>query len=352
MRAANAARLSSLVASSHWRRSRLLILCYHGIALNDEDRWNPGLYVSAAHFRRRMEILRRMGCAVLPLDDALRRLHADALPARSVVLTFDDGFYDVYSVAWPILREFSLPATVYLTTYYVDRNWPVFGLLCSYLLWKSSRTELRWPEVLGAPVTLDDAGRRQVSAALSAYCDKNDLSGRQKDALAGELAGRLDVDAGLLRAQRVLHLMNPGEVGEVARQGADIQLHTHRHCVCRFPRVLEREIAENGRRIQELTGRTPAHFCYPSGVVPPGSPVWLRDCGALSATTCEAGIASGRTAPFVLPRLLDSSGITDVEFAAWVSGTAALLPRRSISGADGALIEEPLVEVRTASRGS
>lgn len=58
---------------------------------------------------------------VVSLDAALDRLDAgDASP--SVVLTFDDGFADVYENAWPLLRERSLPFTIYLATAYLGRT--------------------------------------------------------------------------------------------------------------------------------------------------------------------------------------------------------------------------------------
>lgn len=58
---------------------------------------------------------------VLSLDDALDRLGAgDARP--SVVLTFDDGFEDVYDHAWPLLRRLHLPFTLYLASGYVGRT--------------------------------------------------------------------------------------------------------------------------------------------------------------------------------------------------------------------------------------
>src|SRR5579863_2423205 len=80
-----------LVENSAWRRQRLLILCYHGISQEDEHEWWPGLFVSPQHFERRMNILRKKQCTVLPLGDALERLYRKDLPARSVALTFDDG---------------------------------------------------------------------------------------------------------------------------------------------------------------------------------------------------------------------------------------------------------------------
>src|SRR5580700_3948806 len=63
-----------LVANSSWRRQRLLILCYHGISLEDEHLWRPQLYVPAEVLQKRLEMLRTMDCSVLPLQEGLARL--------------------------------------------------------------------------------------------------------------------------------------------------------------------------------------------------------------------------------------------------------------------------------------
>lgn len=58
---------------------------------------------------------------VVSLDDALDRLErGDTSP--SFVLTFDDGFADVYDNAWPLLRERGLPFTVYLASAYMGQT--------------------------------------------------------------------------------------------------------------------------------------------------------------------------------------------------------------------------------------
>jgi len=46
------------------------------------------------------------------------------LPARAIVLTFDDGFQTLYTNAWPILKEFNVPATVFVNTAYLDNEGP------------------------------------------------------------------------------------------------------------------------------------------------------------------------------------------------------------------------------------
>src|SRR5437667_12551951 len=91
-------------AESEWRRRRLLILCYHGVALQDEHEWDPGLFMTPAFLRRRFEILRDRRYMVLPLGEAVRNLRRGTLPPRSVVLTFDDGFHNFYPAAVPMLE--------------------------------------------------------------------------------------------------------------------------------------------------------------------------------------------------------------------------------------------------------
>src|SRR5579883_3219271 len=139
LRALRSAGLFRIAAGSKMRRERLLILCYHGISLRDEERWEELLYISPRLFRQRLETLRRFGARVLELGEALRRLRERSLPPRSVVLTFDDGFYDFHRNALPLLEEFGYPCTLYLTTHYCRYRFPIFNLVVPYVLWKSGR---------------------------------------------------------------------------------------------------------------------------------------------------------------------------------------------------------------------
>src|SRR5215207_551260 len=113
--ALNTARNAGILSAtreSAWRRRRLLILGYHGIATADEHLWDGELYMRPETLRSRFAALRDGGYEVLQLDDALRRMHAGTLPPRAVALTFDDGAFDFLSRAVPLLREFGYPATV------------------------------------------------------------------------------------------------------------------------------------------------------------------------------------------------------------------------------------------------
>jgi hypothetical protein len=79
----------------------------------------------------------------------------------------------------------------------------------------------------------------------------------------------------------------------------------------------------------------PTHFCYPSGVYDPAFCPWLGEAGIESATTCDIGLASPKSKPLFLPRLLDTSSISPIEFEGWVTGVSAKMPQRPITSETG-----------------
>src|SRR2546428_12693045 len=70
------------------RNSKLLILCYHGIALRAEHEWLGGLYITPERLRQRLEILRSCDAQVMTLDASPVCLKTDSFAPRSAVITF------------------------------------------------------------------------------------------------------------------------------------------------------------------------------------------------------------------------------------------------------------------------
>jgi len=318
----------TVVRNSGWRQRRLLVLCYHGIALEDEHRWSPSLYMSPSLLRERFELLRAGGYQVLPLGEAIKRLYAQDLPARAVALTFDDGYHDFCAAAWPLLREFGYPATVYLATFRCDRNLPVFNLAVPLILWRR-RGAVRDAGAIGLG-ELDlrtPRSRADVWARIQQLAEKTGPEGKHQIAQAVSDAIGGDYDA--MTHRRMLTIMRPADVTRLATEGLDIQLHTHQHRTPRNREAFNDEIARNRQRISELTGRVPEHFCYPSGLYEPEFLPWLAEAGVVSATTCDPGIAARSSEPLLLPRLVDHEGLSTIEFEAWLTGAASLAARKA-----------------------
>ncbi len=319
------------VASSAWRRRRLLILCYHGVSLQDEHEWDPELFVTPAFLRRRFDILRDKGYAVLPLGEAICSLQRGVLPPRSVVLTFDDGFYNFFSAAAPILEEFKYPATNYVSSYYCINQRPILGLTLRYLLWRARSQMLPLRVLPGqeGPVDLADLQQREKLAG-SLFKEVRKLSSNRdaQHAWLGEVATQLGIDWENIVRSRLFHLMTAAEVTETARRGFDIQLHTHRHRTPRGKSAFCGEVIENRRVLEELTGRPATHFCYPSGDVDSVFLPWLHELGVETATTTFVGLARADHDPLLLPRYVDTMAQSEIVFESWLSGAGAMLSRR------------------------
>jgi peptidoglycan/xylan/chitin deacetylase (PgdA/CDA1 family) len=99
---------------------RFPVLLYHSVA----DAVAPGFAtwaVSPELFGAHMDALASEGYSAFTVSELARRAfgHDAALPARTVAITFDDGFEDFYTAAWPQLVRYGLTATVFVTTGHV-----------------------------------------------------------------------------------------------------------------------------------------------------------------------------------------------------------------------------------------
>jgi len=94
-------------------QKRAAVLAYHRITRETSDA--PGFCVAPHHFAEHLEVLSRR-CAVVSLAELARGVKKDGLPDRAAVVTFDDGYADALSDAWPILERYGIPATVFVVS--------------------------------------------------------------------------------------------------------------------------------------------------------------------------------------------------------------------------------------------
>lgn len=125
------------------RRAGLPILMYHSIS-HREERTHPyyRTVTTPEMFARQMQFLYENGYSAITLDDAVQCLESPPKAAgRTVAITFDDGFQDFYTQAFPTLSRYGFCATMYLPTAYIGQAPQSFkGLDC--LTWGQAR-ELR-----------------------------------------------------------------------------------------------------------------------------------------------------------------------------------------------------------------
>jgi len=311
-------------------RKSLRILCYHGLSIDDEHLYSPGLFMRPETIRSRFETLARGNYPVLPLDRACAGLRDGTLPDCAVVITYDDGFYGNYLHSAALQEEFRLPATIYVTTYYVVKQVPIFRLAIQYMFWKTDRDEVALGGIPGIDCgTLQRADRTradEVMWGLIRHAEQS-LNEPQRVELARDVGTRLGIDYDELARSRRLSLMTPEEIRSLAALGLDIQLHTHRHQLPCDEEQVRREIGDNRSILEPILGRPCDHLCYPSGVFTAEQWPWLESCGIKSATTCEVGLDDARTPRYGLRRFLDGETVRAIEFEAEISGFAELIRR-------------------------
>lgn len=104
--------------------AQAVILQYHHVSTATP----PVTSISGADLRVHLQYLKDEGFAVRRLEDVIAVLQQGAdLPSRTAVLTFDDGYLSVYESAFPLLREFGYPFTVFVTAGLVSSNGSLYA---------------------------------------------------------------------------------------------------------------------------------------------------------------------------------------------------------------------------------
>lgn len=308
-------------------RRRLLVLCFHGFEVEDESRFRPKLFMRPDVFRSRLEMLKKRGFTVLPLSEAVERHENGTLPNNSVVITIDDGFASTLTMAAPLLRQFQMPATLYQTTYYVDKP-IIFRLAVQYMFWKTTADSLDTtgePWSSGGKVSIADAGARDKACwAIIDHCEK-ECGEQQRQEICHRLGDRLGVDYGEIVRSRILSLLTSEEIEALPASGVDVQLHTHRHRLPGDETQTKREIEDNREFLRKLVPGPLVHLCYPSGVWDRSQFPWLQAVGVVSATTCHAGFNTAATDKLALRRFLDEDDLPAIEFEGTICGFLELL---------------------------
>jgi len=199
------------------------------------------------------------------------------------------------------------------------------------MLWKRRGTVLNKGKELGVDELMDlrtELSRHRIVRKLVVTSEAAGLTGAQKNELAARLARLLEIDYDELLAKRLLQLMNPREIAQLATEGVDFQLHTHCHRTPTDEALFRQQIQDNRRRLQELTKSSAVHFCYPSGVYQLEFLPWLQGEKVVSATTCDAGLATSGSNALLLPRFVDTSARSAIEFESWLSGVGSWLAFR------------------------
>lgn len=237
------------------------ILMYHRFS----EQPRPG-YVHRTEFERQVDYLSR-NFNVIRMDQVFEVITGNPAGLRNAVaITVDDGYLDFYEIAFPVLREAGLPATLFLTTRFVDGDIWLWPDQVRYILQHSesieplaipgfeqqnrcplnaARRDMLWERIVNHLLSIDDSTKQ---AWLQSFADRQ----------------RIELPATPVAGYRGV---NWEQVREMATANIEIGAHTRNHPSLGMigETRLQHEIEGSVDDIEQQTGRRPVSFCYPNG---------------------------------------------------------------------------------------
>ena len=287
----------------HLARDGLTIVAYHAVVESPLPVWD-WCFIDRASFRNQMLYLRE-NFAVLPMSEAVERMRHGGIRCPTAVITFDDGYQNNHDVAFPVIRELGLPATVFLNTRFIDSPETIWFCRLNRALGDTAATLLEY----GGTVfpTRDILERARTSAIL-----QERLKGLAHPRLLQEVR-RIIARLGLDPSRSVdegspYRILSAESIAEMAASGhIEFGAHTHSHAILSRLSVAEQEeeIAASVEKVGRLTGRRCRLFAYPNGRpqdYDEGTVDILRANGVRAAVTSVPGPNLASTSPYHLRR--------------------------------------------------
>lgn len=235
---------------------RFQILVYHRVT---DDGDGAASATTVGGFERQMQCVRKH-FHPLSLTDLLAAAGRREIPSRAIAVTFDDGYEDVFLRAFPVIRRYEIPATVYLATDHIDHGRPMWNDRIAAALVATRCAEVRpLPELEPMPLHTPE---QRVSALRRTLEAIKRHRPEERDDMAGELEGMLEVDPN--GAPRMLRWE---QVEQMHAAGVEFGAHTVHHPIlsCIPSEEAWQEIADSKRVVEERLQAPVRHFAYPNG---------------------------------------------------------------------------------------
>jgi peptidoglycan/xylan/chitin deacetylase (PgdA/CDA1 family) len=298
-----------------------LILVYHRVADTGVDPWKQS--VSPQHFAEHLTILRKHWNPI-GLEQLVEAQQRGRILNRSVVITFDDGYANHRHIVQPLLQQFDIPATFFVST----------GQLASQreYWWDELEGLLTQPGDLPSRLSIDVSGKHyDFELREREYTDEHCRRDQQLWAWEGASGTRLATYFTLweqLRAARADEqsrvmdtLLTWAGKGAFCRPGhrplsvmdlkelsssdlVEIGAHTVTHPIlAQLPlEQQQQEVVGNKQDLQQILGRPVESFAYPYGIPAAALVENLRGMGFRCACATAGGPVRRRTNRFLFPR--------------------------------------------------
>ncbi|MGI2907915.1 polysaccharide deacetylase family protein [Tolypothrix sp. VBCCA 56010] len=283
-----------------------LILMYHRVTDIESDPWK--LCVSPSYFAEHLQVLQKLG-SVVRLQQLNQTLENGKRPHRQIVITFDDGYVDNLHNAKPLLEQYEIPATIFLTTGYMQQKREFW--------WDELERILLQPKTLPEILSLNINGTnhewkfssksdnhlnfpRQLYYSL--YQLLYPLSNKERSHLLDQLLLWANVKLELRPTHRMMTLEEISSLQQNSIIEVGGHTVTHPFLSTISPEQQQKEIQQNKAELEEIFGHSIESFAYPHGNYNLHTSDLVRQAGFTCACTTNANIVGKKSDRFQLPR--------------------------------------------------
>ena len=186
------------------------------------------------------------------------------IPPYSFAVTFDDGFYNNYSVAAPILKDLNFPTTFYVTTNFIDKNYMVWADRLERILEEKSQNKIEVPWGLYKAITIKDKihfmnNLRFVFKSKKKY-DFEEITNNIFRQLNKKIEYRGNSEIDKKMNWKDIISLNTENIFTIAP-------HSHNHKILSFcdTKILKNEVSKSINLLKQKTKIKNIHYSYPDG---------------------------------------------------------------------------------------
>lgn len=269
------------------RPNLLRVLTYHRVDAPQARPWLDPVLISASPegFEVQMKYLSAnyQPVSISDVLEAVERNDQAILPPRAVLVTFDDAYQDFEEHAWPVLKRYQIPVTLFVPTAFPDHPERLFWWdRLFHALHTTAKGEIKTP--IGNLEIGTELGRSQANLHL-----KRHIKSLPYDAAIGfveDLEHRLNV------SRQPNCVLGWEALRKLSKEGVTLAPHTQTHPIMNHipSEAMQHEAQGSFDDLEREIGNTPPVFAYPSGFHNPQVVRVLQAAGFRLAFTTERGI--------------------------------------------------------------
>jgi peptidoglycan/xylan/chitin deacetylase (PgdA/CDA1 family) len=292
-------RLRLLVRRAFFGRQEAFVLALHRVLSEEEEKSAnslSGMVLRERTFDRMLDFLGRK-FRVVSLDDFLERLsghHDDSKPL--CLLTFDDGWRDNYTTAYPCLSKRKMAAVIFLVTGWVDKEGG-FWVEKLHRAWQDPARQ-QWMREWAAGILGNGPSAVNIEALIDHL--KHMPTKERTRALATLMDGLPAEEGGSDR------MLNWEDIAVMQRDGIDFEAHsvTHPLLVYEDDETVQDELRGSKQAIEERLRKQVRAFAYPNGTWDERVREHVQNTGYTCAFTTRRDRQARADDPYTIPRII------------------------------------------------